>query len=71
MSDVISLILGSESALPKSMLQLQQTCTEFPAAGVQHLILQQDAFLVHSLFFNLICITYQHPTSCMHPPMLS
>ena len=33
------------------MLQLQQTCTGFPAAGVQHLILQQEAFLVCSLFF--------------------
>ncbi|KAF8807734.1 WD repeat-containing protein [Phlegmacium glaucopus] len=30
------------------MLQLQQTCTGFPAAGVQHLILQQEAFILYS-----------------------
>ena len=36
------------------MLQLQQTCTGFPAAGVQHLILQQEAFLVRSLFSSSI-----------------
>ena len=39
---------------PKSMLQLQQTCTGFPAAGVQHLILQQEAFLVRSIFSSYI-----------------
>ena len=52
------------------MLQLQQICTGFPVAGVQHLILQQEALLVYSLFF-ILYIIYQHPISCMHPPMLS
>ena len=36
------------------MLQLQQTCTGFPAADIQHLILQQEAFLVFPLFLSFM-----------------
>jgi hypothetical protein len=36
------------------MLQLQQTCTGFPAADIQHLILQQEAFLVFLSFLSFM-----------------